>query len=133
MLRHVQRVVARKRMPRTLCSRVVRCMRDHMYFQLDSITSGAFGQLMFDEPLDTVLLGLLGDNYWGDNAAVVDSCVRSFVVAAWAARELAVVARGPATVLELEEWTWSLSMYSMGLGVFGYLCPLAVLLGLCWV
>jgi hypothetical protein len=24
---------------------------DHMYLQLDSITSGAFGQLMFDEPL----------------------------------------------------------------------------------
>ncbi len=57
---------------------------------------------MFDEPLDTVLLGLLGDKYWGDTAAVVDSCVRSFLVAAWAARELAVVARGPATVLELK-------------------------------
>jgi hypothetical protein len=40
-------------------------VRDHMYSQLDSITSGAFGQLMFDEPLDTVLLGLLGDNYRG--------------------------------------------------------------------
>jgi hypothetical protein len=50
-------------------------VRDHMYSRLDSITSGAFGQLMFDEPLDTVLLGLLGDNYWGDNAAAVDSCV----------------------------------------------------------
>jgi hypothetical protein len=48
-----------------LCSRVVRCMRP-----------GVFGQLMFDEPLDTVLLGLLGDSYWGDDAAAVDSCVR---------------------------------------------------------
>jgi hypothetical protein len=57
-----------------------------MYSRLDSITSGAFGQLMFDEPLDTVLLGLLGDNYWGDNAAAVDSCVRSFLGEAWAAR-----------------------------------------------
>jgi hypothetical protein len=41
-------------------------------------------------------------NYWGDNAAAVDFCVRSFLVEAWAARELAVAARGPATVLELE-------------------------------
>jgi hypothetical protein len=49
-----------------------------------------------------VLLGLLGDNYWGDNAAAVDSCVRSFLVEAWAARELAVAARGPAAVLEVE-------------------------------
>jgi hypothetical protein len=78
-------------------------VRDHMYSRLDSITSGALvGQLMFDEPLDTVLLGLLGDNYWGDNAAAVDFYVRSFLVEAWAARELAVAARGPATVLELE-------------------------------
>jgi hypothetical protein len=75
---------------------------DHMYSRLDSITSGAFGQLMFDEPLDTVLLGLLGNNYWGDNAPAVDSCVRSFLVEAWAARELAVAARRPATVLEVE-------------------------------
>ncbi len=44
-----------------------------MYTRLDSITSGAFGQLMFDEPLDTVLLGLLGDSYWGDTAPAVDS------------------------------------------------------------
>jgi hypothetical protein len=43
-----------------------------------------------------------GDNYWDDNAAAVESCVRSFLVEAWAARELAVAARGPATVLELE-------------------------------
>jgi hypothetical protein len=82
-------------MPRTLlvfmCG-ALHAVRDHMYLQLDNITSGAFVQLMFDEPLDTVLLALLGDNYWGDNAAVVDSCVRSFLVAAWAARELAVVA-----------------------------------------
>jgi hypothetical protein len=49
-----------------------------------------------------VLLGLLGDNYWGDNAAAVDSCVRSFLVEAWAVRELAVAARGPAAVLEVE-------------------------------
>jgi hypothetical protein len=51
-------------------------------------SSGAFGQLMFDEPLDTVMLGVLGDrNYWGDSAAAVDSCVRSFLGEAWAARE----------------------------------------------
>ncbi len=68
-----------------------------------------------------MLLGLLGDNYWGDNAAAVDSCVlcvRSFLVAAWAARaELAVAARGPVTVLELEgdlesepcTWAWACS------------------------
>jgi hypothetical protein len=77
-------------------------VRAHMYTRLDSITSGAFGQLMFDEPLDTVLLGLLGDSYWGDAAPAVDSCVRSFLAEAWAARELAVAARGPATVPELE-------------------------------
>jgi hypothetical protein len=41
--------------------------------RLDSITSGAFGQLMFDEPLDTVLLGLLGDNYW-DGAITLRGC-----------------------------------------------------------
>jgi hypothetical protein len=80
------------------------CMavRAHMYTRLDSITSGAFGQLMFDEPLDTVLLGLLGDSYWGDTAPAVDSCVRLFLVEAWAARELAVAARGAANVPELE-------------------------------
>ncbi len=49
-----------------------------------------------------MLLGLLGDNYWGDNAAAVDSCVRSFLVEAWAARELAEAARGPAAVLQVE-------------------------------
>jgi hypothetical protein len=65
------------------------------------ITAGAFGQLMYDEPLGTVLLGLLGDNYWGEQAPAVDSCVRSFLVAAWVAREAAVAARGPATVLEV--------------------------------
>ncbi len=75
MLRHVQRVVARKRQDAThfvfTCG-ALHAVRDHMYSRLDSITSGAFGQLMFDEPLDIVLLGLLGDrcdNYWGDNAA----------------------------------------------------------------
>jgi hypothetical protein len=73
-----------------------------MYSRLDNVTSGAFGQLMFDEPLDTVLLGLLGDNYWGDNALAVDSCVRSFLVEAWATRELAVAARRPDAVLDLE-------------------------------
>ncbi len=104
-----------------------------MYSQLDSITSGAAsGQLMFDEPLDTVLLGLLGDNYWGDNAVAVDSCARSFLVAAWAARELAVAARGPMPLCWSWRWTSSLSMY-LGMGVFGYLCRLAVPLGLCWV
>jgi hypothetical protein len=34
--------------------------------------------------------------------AAVESYVRSFLVEAWAVRELAVAARGPATVLELE-------------------------------
>jgi hypothetical protein len=80
-------------------------VRDHMYSRLDGITSGAFGQLMYDEPLDTVLLGLLGDNrdnYWGEKALAVDSCVRSFLVEAWAARELAVAARGHVTVLDSE-------------------------------
>ncbi len=50
-----------------------------MYSRLeDGITLGAFGQLMYDEPYGchTVLLGLLGDNYWGDIALAVDSCVR---------------------------------------------------------
>jgi hypothetical protein len=42
---------------------VVQAVRDHMYSRLDSITSGALGQLMFDKPLDTMLLGMLGDNY----------------------------------------------------------------------
>jgi hypothetical protein len=44
---------------------------------------------------------LLGDNYWGAQATAVDSCVRSFLVAAWAARETAVSAWGPAAVLEV--------------------------------
>ncbi len=87
-----------------------------------------------------MLLGLLGDNYWGDNAAAVDSYVRSFLVAAWAARELAVAARGPATVLELEgdlesepcTWAFKKQIY-LGMGVFGCLRRLAVLLGLFWV
>jgi hypothetical protein len=43
----------------------------------------------------------LGDNYWGEQATAVDSCVRSFLVAAWAAREAAVAARGPTAVLEV--------------------------------
>ena len=77
-------------------------VRDQLYSQLDSITQGAFGQLMYDEPLDTVLLGLLGGTYWGADALAVDSCVRSFLVAAWVAREAAVAARGPAVVPELE-------------------------------
>ena len=76
-------------------------VRDQLYSRLDAITTGAFGQLMYDEPLDTALLGLLGDNYWGEQATAVDSCVRSFLVAAWAAREAAVAARGPTAVLEV--------------------------------
>jgi hypothetical protein len=56
---------------------------------------------MYDEPLDTALLGLLGDNYWGEQATAVYSFVRSFLVAAWAAREAAVAARGPTAVLEV--------------------------------
>jgi hypothetical protein len=76
-------------------------VRDQLYSQLDSITQGGFGQLMYDEPLDVVLLGLLGDAYWGAAALAVDSCVRSFLVAAWAARGAAVAARGPAVVPEL--------------------------------
>ncbi len=92
VLHHAQLVVARKRMLHTLCA--LHAVRDHMYSRLDGITSGAFGQLMCDEPLDTVLLGLLGDDYWGEKALAVDSCVRSFLVEAWAARELAVAARG---------------------------------------
>jgi hypothetical protein len=47
------------------------------------------------------MLGLLGDNYWGEQATAFDSCVRSFLVAAWAAREAAVAARGPTAVLEV--------------------------------
>jgi hypothetical protein len=67
--------------------------RDQLHDALDSITSGAFGQHLYDEPLDQVLLSLLGnDSYWGTTAGVVDSCVRSFLVAAWA--EAAVAARG---------------------------------------
>jgi hypothetical protein len=78
-------------------------VRDQLYSRLDNITHGAFGQLMYDEPLDIVLLGLLGDTYWGTDALAVDSCVRSFLlVAAWAAREAAVAAQGPAIVHELE-------------------------------
>ena len=38
-------------------------VRDQLYSRLDAITTGAFGQLMYDEPLDTALLGLLGDSY----------------------------------------------------------------------
>ena len=77
-------------------------VRDRMYDRMDNITSGALGQLMCDESLDTALLGLLGDSYWGADAPAVDSCVRSFLVEAWAAREAAVAARGHAAVLELE-------------------------------
>jgi hypothetical protein len=102
-----------------------------MYSRLDNITSGAFGQLLFDEPLDTVLLGLLGDNYWVDNALAVDSCVRSFLVEAWAARELAVAARGPATVPELEVDLEP--EHVPGPVRVRVPCRLAVLLGLCWV
>jgi hypothetical protein len=67
--------------------------RDQLHAALDSITSGAFGQLQFDEPLEQCLLSLLGDSYWGTAAGAVDSCVRFLLVAAWAAREAAVAAR----------------------------------------
>ncbi len=129
MLRHVQRVVARKRMPHTLCSRVVRCMRC-------GITSGALGQLMFDEPLDTVLLGLLGDKYWGTTTGAITLRWLTLACAPfWWQLGRRVNWRWLQGGLPLYwswRWTWSLSMY-LGLGVFGYLCPLAVLLGLCWV
>ncbi len=69
-------------------------VRDQLYSRLDAITTGAFGQLMCDEPLDTALLGFLGATTGprGEQATAVDSCVRSFLVAAWAAREAAVAA-----------------------------------------
>ncbi len=54
---------------------------DQLHSRLNAIITGALGQLMYDEPLDTVLLGLLGDNYWGEQATAVESCVRSFLVA----------------------------------------------------
>ncbi len=38
--------------------------RDQLHDALDSVTSGAFGQLQYDEPLDQVLLSLLDDSYW---------------------------------------------------------------------
>jgi hypothetical protein len=41
-----------------------------------------FGQLLYDEPLETVLLGLLGDRYWGKwgaTAPAVDSILRAWV------------------------------------------------------
>ncbi len=81
-----------------------------MYSRLDAITTGAFGQLMYDNghwTLDTALLGLLGGlargttTGWGEQATTVDSCVRSFLVAAWAAREAAVAAWGPTAILEV--------------------------------
>jgi hypothetical protein len=71
-------------------------VRDQLYSRLDAITTGAFGQLIYDGPLDTALLGLLGEQ-----ATAVDSCIRSFLAAAWAAREAAVAARGPTAVLEV--------------------------------
>jgi hypothetical protein len=77
-------------------------VQDQLYSRLDTITAGVFGQLMYDdEPLDTVLLGLLGHNCWGEQALAVDSYVRSFLVAAWAAREVAVAARELAAALEV--------------------------------
>jgi hypothetical protein len=39
-------------------------VRDRLYSRLDAITTGAFGQLMYDEPLDTALLG------WGTTTGV---------------------------------------------------------------
>jgi hypothetical protein len=68
--------------------------RDQLHAALDSVTSGAFGQLQYDEPLDQVLLSLLGDSYWGTAAgAAVDSCAPFWWRRAWAAREAAVAAR----------------------------------------
>ncbi len=84
---------------RMLCTNAFTCgalhaARDQLHAELDSVTSGAFGQLQYDEPLDQVLLSLLGDSYWGTAAGAVDLlCVRSFLVAAWAAREAAVASR----------------------------------------
>jgi hypothetical protein len=50
-------------------------VRDQLHSRLDAITTDrAFGQLMYDEPLDTALLDLLGDKYWGEQATAVDSC-----------------------------------------------------------
>ncbi len=34
--------------------------RDQLHDALDNVTPGAFGQLLYDEPLDQVLLSLLG-------------------------------------------------------------------------
>jgi hypothetical protein len=105
-------------------------VRDHMYLQLDSITSGAFGQL-------TCLMSrwiLCCWACWETSTGAITlrwltlACA-PLVVAAWAARELAVVARGPATVLELEVDLESEHVPGPG-RVRGYLCPLAVLLGL---
>jgi hypothetical protein len=76
-------------------------VRDQLYGRLDDITAGAFGQVMYDEPLETVLLGLLGDAYWGPAAPAVDSCVRSFLVAAWEAHEAAVAVHAPSAASEL--------------------------------
>jgi hypothetical protein len=57
--------------------------------------------IMSDEPLGRVLSGLLGDSCWGAAAGAVDSCVRSFSVAAWEARGAAVAARALAGEPEL--------------------------------
>ncbi len=65
--------------------------------------------LMYDEPLDTVLLGMLDDNYLVDQQALaVDSinlylvCAPAWLVAVWDAREAAPAARGAAVVSKLE-------------------------------
>ncbi len=45
---------------------VLHAARDQLHDALaSSVTSGAFGQLLYDEPLDQVLLSLLGDSCWG--------------------------------------------------------------------
>jgi hypothetical protein len=72
----------------TLCSRAcgaLHAVRDQLYSRysrLDAITTGAFGQLMYDdEPLDTALLGLLGDNrdnYWGEQATAAMQLTRVY-------------------------------------------------------
>ena len=97
-----------------------------MYSRLDNVTSGAFGQLMFDEPLDTVLLGLLGDNYW--DGAITLRLLTLACAPFWWKHGRHVSWRSLQGGLPLcwrWRWTWGLSMY-LGMGVFGCLRRLAV-------
>ena len=92
-----------------------------MYSRLDSITSGAFGRLMFDEPLDTVAITLrlltlaCAPFWWKLGRRVSWRWLQGGLPLCWSWR-----------------WTWGLSMY-LGMGVLGCLHRLAVLLGLFWV